>query len=229
MLVVLLVAVTACAPRAPEGGAASEVRDEHGGRLTPTQAGRASRMLYGNFLAGGASVEISVAYSSALAVAMSGEVDWRDHRGRLTVKTVESGRGRVVWQRLVFTPEAVYTQAATERPDRARSVDGRWVRRAPDPSGHPIDSVIALVVGLAAIRPDNPLLVRQGVLRFARSDVVAGSRVDVFTDPAKGVAYWVDRRTGALRRVRGTLPGFVGPCVIDLSRHRHVRVAVPPI
>ena len=196
------------------------------GRLTPDQAGRASRMLYENHLAGGASVEIAVTYSSQLTVAMSGAVDWSDHRGRFTVTTVDTRDGRAVRQQVVFTSDDVYARplADSSAPPEAQ---GRWTRRPPDRIGHPIDRVIALVAGLAAVRPDNPLLVRQGPLRAGHPALVAGARADVFTDRVKGVRYWVDRHTGELLRVRGALPGFAGPCVIDLRHHRRVVVDVP--
>jgi hypothetical protein len=199
-----------------------------GSKPTERDAERLARMLSDNHRAGGASFTASTDYSADVSVALDGEVDWSGARGAFTAtSTFADGRPQET-QDVIYTEDAVYTQAtAQQRTVLAQQGHAgvRWIRRAPDVGGRPLDQVVDLIASLAATRPDNPRLVVQGDLTFDRQEQIEGSTTDVFTSP-KG-SYWLSSATGRLVRFQGTLPGFAGPVVVDLTRPGPVDITIP--
>ncbi len=199
-----------------------------GSKLTERDAERLARMLYENHQGSGASFTASADYAGGAAVALDGEVDWTDGRGAFTAtSTFADGRPQQR-QDVIYTEDAVYTEATAQEANLLAQQGRpgiRWIRRAPDVEGRPLDQVIDLIASLASPRPDNPRLLVQGDLTFDRQEQVEGSTADVFTSP-KG-SYWLASDSGRLIRFQGTLPGFAGPVVVDLARRGPVDVTEP--
>jgi hypothetical protein len=190
-------------------------------RLSASQALRVSQMLYRNHRDGYAEVKVATTYPPSLSVFLRGVVDWPDHAGRFVVTTSQPG-GAPVSQRVVFVGDTVYT---ADDPSGGRPQT--WNSRPAEPGGRPIDQIFGLVSALASTKPDNPTLLQEGDLRVDHRETVRGVVAEVFTTRRKGLSYWVGRRSGVLLRVRGTLPGFSAPVVLDLAPHRPERITAP--
>lgn len=191
------------------------------GHLTDAQALRASQMLYRNHLLGGATLQVSALYPPDLSVTLRGAVDWSDRAVRLVVTTSRPGSAPRS-QLVVVVGATVFTNESATAADA-----GRWSSRPIAVAARPLDRLCRLVLALAAVKPDNPTLLQEGDLRFDRHEVVRGMDADVFSVARKGMSYWVSRKGGRLLRVRGTLPGFAGPAVIDLLHPRAEHIVAP--
>jgi hypothetical protein len=200
-----------------------------GSALSERDAEQLSRVLFENYQAGGAPVQIDADYSSELSVSLDGEVDWANHQGAFTVtSTFADGRPQESVD-VIFTQDAVYTSPTPQEATllAQRGFPGvQWIKRSPEIDSRPLDQVIELTVSLASTRPDNPQLVLQGDMEFDRQEQVEGRAANVFTSPKDGT-YWIDEDSGRLVRFQGTLPGFAGPVVIDIDSARPTAVTLP--
>lgn len=105
--------------------------------------------------------------------------------------------------------------------------------RALDPEAATLDTVLLLLLGLGADRPDNAQLLQQSDAAWLRSDDIDGTGVDVFSGPSDAgssqrganTRFWVDDR-GALLRFEADLPA--GTAVIDLISEDYAGVAPVP-
>ncbi|MFI6325314.1 hypothetical protein ACIBG8_47900 [Nonomuraea sp. NPDC050556] len=99
---------------------------------------------------------------------------------------------------------------------------GQWRARPlrPGPQGSPFDSFLAIMLGLAADRPDNPqLLLQQGAAWIGEDGELDGFRgPNSGRDGSRGggIRYWIDRR-GRLHRLELTL-GTAEPMTVLLER-----------
>lgn len=184
-------------------------------------------------------VPVDVTYpAQSGAVHLSGDVDFRRELGYVRLST--DGRSDAGSTGLVqFTPSAVAFEA------------GSFAQLPPDPQpagwevlpmvttgANPLHTVMRLVLGLGADRPENSSLLRQQGALWLRSDTVDGVAVDVFSGPSGSAAQtalptagppasavadggsrtrlWVDA-TGRLRRFEARIGSSTQWTVIDLG------------
>lgn len=200
-----------------------------GSPLSADDTARLSQLLYRNYADGGAEVTVSFDYSTDLSVLLSGVVDWVGHTGRLSVTTTFAGDRPPDRQAIVFQEDAVYESATPDDVSRL-AAGGRpgveWLRRAPDPTGRPIDQIIGLLVSLAATRPDNPQLLAQGETTYDRREEVGGETADVYVTKS-GASYWVSVDDDRLVRFKGLLEGFTAPVLLDFTSPGPQAVEIP--
>lgn len=224
----LLLPLAGCGSSDSGGATTTTAVRAAGSKPTPRDAERLSRMLYENHRSSGASFTASADYTEQASVALDGQVDWTGGAGSFTAtSTYVDGRPQERVD-VIYTRDAVYTEASPQEANLLAQQGRpgiRWIRRAPDLEGRPLDQVIDLIASLAAPRPDNPRLVLQGDLTFDRQELVEGSTTDVFT--SKKGTYWLSSQTGRLVRFQGSLPGFAGPVVVDLARRGPVDITIP--
>lgn len=163
------------------------------------------------------------------ALSLHGRVDYRAGLGIAAVATgAESAV--VAWNTSTFIGwdatgdgESVPTQAPVE-PGGSRPLD---------PRSASVDTVLLLLLGLGADRPDNAQLLQQSDAAWMRSDQIGGISVDVFSGPtdagsagqAGTTRFWIDR-SGALLRFEADLPA--GTVAIDLIQEKYVAVPGSP-
>lgn len=167
--------------------------------------------------------------TSGTTLSLHGRVDYRATAG-IAATDAEGEPAVITWNErtLIGWEEAgngedIPAQAPVE-PGAARAID---------PRAGTIDSVLLLLLGLGADRPDNAQLLRQSDAAWLRAEDLDGTHVDVFTGPSDAgsgadggtTRFWVDDR-GALRRFEADLPA--GTVVIDLLLESYTPVPVDP-
>ncbi|MEZ5380926.1 MAG: hypothetical protein R2754_03920 [Microthrixaceae bacterium] len=226
-LLVLALGVAGCGGDESQTGSTTPPTRTQGEALTSQDAQSLALALFRNYEVGGATLVADVDYSSELSVHMTGDIDWKNHRGRLEVETIPSDGQPSVAEQVVFDKSEVYTAA---QPDQVRQaeVSGRggvqWVRRTPD-AARPVDQLIALLVSLAATRPENPELLEQQDLVFDRTAAVGELAVVVYRSPV--AEYWIGEDEGTLLRFVGRLRGFGGEASFTFTDQRSVTIATP--
>lgn len=174
-------------------------------KLTQEQAAELSQVLFKNFDAGGATVDVVVPYNGTATFTIHAEVDFKESKGRGTLDTTFTDGRPPEHQQLAWTAK----QAAIT------DSDGQWQQRLLDPKRYPIDQVLALVNGLASQTRDNPALLRQGPSQFLRSETVGTTPVDVYQYGEHTT--WFVNDNGVLVRLTAEIPSFGGPVSIDLQ------------
>jgi hypothetical protein len=197
----------------------------------PLTTEEAERLAVARFLAyqDGSRVFHSEVVADGTAVSLDGRVDYRSGVG---IAVAGSGEESAVltWNgtTLVGWPSSA---AAAEIPAQAPPEPGG--ARPLDPSSSAVDTVLLLVRGLGADRPENAQLLQQSDAEWLRSDDLDGVRVDVIAGPSDAdtgehggnTRYWIDER-GALLRFEADLPA--GTVVVDLDPEDHVAVQASP-
>jgi len=173
-------------------------------KLTQEQAAELSQVLFKNFDAGGATVDVVVPYNSTATFRIHAEVDFKDSKGRGTLDTTFTDGRPPEHQEIAWTDK----QAAIT------DSDGKWQQRLLEPTRYPVDQVLALVNGLASETRDNPALLRQGPSQFLRTETVGTTPVDVYRYGERTT--WFVDDAGALVRLTAEIPSFGGPVSIDL-------------
>jgi hypothetical protein len=173
-------------------------------KLTQEQAAELSQVLFKNFDAGGATVDVVVPYNATATFTIHADVDFKESKGRGTLDTTFTDGRPPERQQLAWTSQ----QAAIT------DSDGQWQQRLLDPKKYPVDQVLALVNGLASQTRDNPALLRQGPSQFLRTETVGTTPVDVYKY-GEHTTWFVDD-AGALVRLTAEIPSFGGPVSIDL-------------
>ena len=112
-------------------------------------------------------------------VELEGWFDYTTHTGYALLSVDGLPSDRVTWDGRI-----VATTAGTQLGTPLRSLDG-WQAAALDPRGSPLAVVLAVLSGLGADRPENPLLIRQGGALWLREDTTGGRPVTVFAGPSK--------------------------------------------
>jgi hypothetical protein len=200
---------------APAGTAPGTAPAGAGTPLTAAQALTLAQLLYRDYQLGGARVAVDVPYATGVQVLVTGDVDFKHHEGHLRVVTSANGTSEV--QRVDYTASVVYEQGG---PIVAKALQGHpgrtWVSRPPDPTGRPIDKIIAVLVALASPQRDNPLLVGQSDVRFEGRQGRGRTAVDVYRYSA-AITYLVGASDGLLHQFRATIQGFAGTVSVSLS------------
>jgi hypothetical protein len=180
--------------------------------LSDAEAALLSQVLVRDLAAQGADVGAVVDYGPDTQLVLDGEVDWVEHSGSGTLTTTIAQNAEQAEQTEVTEVRWNETTVAL------RPAGGEWGERAADPSGVPLDQVIALIVASAGSERDNPLLVAQSGARWTGEERIDGADVDVI-DGGGRLTYWIDRADGVLRRLDARIVGFDGPTVITFANH----------
>ena len=151
---------------------------------------------------------------------LQGVADLQDHAAYALVTTQDEPPRHALLQ-WTLQDKAVRETTATTLP-AAPPADG-WQTAALVPTDQ-LDSALALVLNLAADRPDNPLLLQQGGARWLGSDEVDGTPVDVFLGPGADATTderlrWFVDEDGTLLRVDADT-GAEDHLVVDLRPSR---------
>jgi hypothetical protein len=94
---------------------------------------------------------------------------------------------------------------------------GAWISRPVDQRRR-VDQVIAVVMGLAATRPENAVLIQQKQgSAFLRSDTLRGQKVEVVRYGERSI-YWIDPLTGRMLRFEGNNPAGTMPIIVDFGQ-----------
>jgi len=168
----LITGLTACADASPEE--ARPVTTEESQLLAITR--------FASFDAGSRGFAASVR-EEGTDLALQGWVDFHSQLGYASVT------GDFAPQALLWTGNTVGIIPVT--PDLSGNPplpipaldDANWTSRPGDPTSSRLDSVLAVIAGLGADRPDNPLLVQQTGALWLREDEVDGVAVTVFAAP----------------------------------------------
>lgn len=154
---------------------------------------------------------LSVSYSAADSTLWAEcRVDFQAHVGY--GHFIVQGNPTDTYALLQWTPDAlaaVGTQG-TELPPQPPP-DAPWEQRSLDASSSSLDTVLAVTLGLAADRPENPLLLQQNGARWLGGDEVEGVPVDVISGPSAeqgqsdSLIYFIDE-TGTMHRLVVNFP-----------------------
>ncbi|MFC7405409.1 hypothetical protein [Georgenia alba] len=233
-----------------DGGGDDRGGDSGGGGATPRpitseEAERLAVMRFRNVDAGTRS--LSARYEEqGHRVEIDGWFDYGAGAGYGVVSTAGAPGDAVVWDdmRVAIAPEP--PDAVGEPPSSFE----RWSIAPVDPQGSAVGSLFAIVAGLGADRPENPLLLQQGGALWLRTDRVGDQEVTVFAGPtapsgeqggpaegdgeqtsgpvdpdAANVRYWLDE-TGLAHRVEVRVG--TSWARIDLGPAEDVTVTPPP-
>jgi hypothetical protein len=186
--------------------------------LTDTEAALLSQVLVRDLEAEGADVRAVVEYGPDTQLVLDAAIDWVEHTGEGTLTTTiepSADPGPAGEQEEVTEVTDVRWNETTVA---LRAAGGEWTRRPADPSGVPLDQVIALLVATAGPERDNPLLVAQSGAQWIGEEEVDGVTVDVI-DGGGRLTYWIGRDDGVLRRLEARIAGFDAPTIITFERH----------
>lgn len=149
-----------------------------------------------------------------------GRVDFREHLGyaNVLIDGQPSTYALLQWNfATVAAADAQSQQLPEQPPERAP-----WQPRKLEPNSSAFDTGLALVLNLAADRPENPVLLRQNGAQWHGKAKVGEEEVDVFSGPGEdntvsdNLLYFVDDDS-QLRKVVADLPRTEEDAVITLT------------
>ena len=100
----------------------------------------------------------------------------------------------------------------------------RYVASPLNPSAAGLDSVLALLNGLAATKPENALLLQQGKARYLGLGTIAGKRFERYRSGS--LTLWL-ASDGTIRHVSAFVNSYASPVGIDLLEHARQAIGVP--
>jgi hypothetical protein len=219
LLGVALVALAAVAPAAQARPAAD------GTPLTPHQADRLSRALYADYVKGGARLRVSLPALRGSARVLAGRIDWHAHLA--TAALTHPGTPGEPARTLLWSPSAVLETGVPGLRIAAAAVghpQARYVASALAPSSAGLDSVLALLNGLAATKPENALLLQQGKSRYLGLATIDRARCETYRSGS--LTIWL-APDGAIRRVAAYVNSYAKPVRIDLLAHARQTIGIP--
>jgi hypothetical protein len=179
-----------------------------------------------NALDGGAVVEVVSSFLiDGSTVSMRAEVDWSGHTGRALVMATGTEQAIV---EVFWNDTTVFERIPSLDPLLAgRGMPSvRYVARPADTENRQLDRAIALLVGLAAEVPDNPVLLQQKEgSAFLRDDVLRGEAVTVLRYGQQTV-YWLDA-AGVMHRFEGNSTGKNAPIIVDVYERGEQQITFP--
>lgn len=179
-----------------------------------------------NALDGGAVVEVVSSFLiDGSTVSMRAEVDWSTHTGHALV--VATGTEQAIAE-VFWNDTTVFERIPSLDPLLAgRGAPSiRYVARPADTENRQLDRAIALLVGLAAEAPDNPVLLQQKEgSAFLRDDVLRGEAVTVLRFGQQTV-YWLDAG-GAMHRFEGNSAAKNAPIIVDVYERGAQQITFP--
>jgi len=179
-----------------------------------------------NALDGGAVVEVVSSFLiDGSTVSMRAEVDWSGHTGRALVMATGTEQAIV---EVFWNDTTVFERIPSLDPLLAgRGMPSvRYVARPADTENRQLDRAIALLVGLAAEVPDNPVLLQQEEgSAFLRDDVLRGAAVTVLRYGQQTV-YWLDA-AGVMHRFEGNSTAKNAPIIVDVYERGEQQITFP--
>jgi len=197
--------------------------------LSRVQSERLAQAAFLNFQAGGARFEANSAFlgnGNNVALTLTGEIDWKNHVGRAVVRGdgPDAGLIEVYWEE---------TFVLERRPAMDELVSSRggpttpWIMRTPEPTKRQLDRMLAIIVGLAAVQPDNAVLLLQDESNvFVRPDELRGTKTEVLRFGERNL-YWLDATDGTMLRFEGNSTAGNAPTVIDFLERGPVDIPRP--
>jgi hypothetical protein len=168
--------------------------------MSAAQADRLALARFTEYQAGASSIEAFVPISGQ-TFKVSGRIDWRQHRGIAVITPTASPTAAAAvpasdTQLLLWTSDWLAVRGTWKgaAPDKPPS-DG-WTFRGWQP-GAELDTVLQLILRLAADRPENAQLLRQSGAAVLRTDTVGTEPVTVYQGPSpqdgsgSHTRYWV--------------------------------------
>jgi hypothetical protein len=217
---VVVVVLAAC------GGSSEPAGDRP---VTDAEAARMADTLFENHDVGGAEFELRARLPDGTRLDLSGEVDWRGHRGRAAVDASggpDAAIDEVAWTATSVLERIPALDALAEQVGRPA---GRMWERSPAPGRRDLDAMIQLITSLAATRPDNAgLIAQEPGTAFLRHDTVPGTEVsvDVFRYGERTV-YWLAADEVTMWRFEGNDAAASRPVVVDLREHGTREITLP--
>jgi hypothetical protein len=191
-------------------------RDTTERSLTNEEAGWLAGILLDNLDRGGARFGLSVgAPGGADSLRLDGEVDWAGHAGRATCdgRGSEANITEVIWgETIVIERRPRLTGVIVDNVTLPA-----YFSRPPEIPGRLLDRMLSIIIALAGVRSDNPVLVAQepGSAYLGRSDIGGVEVVRLRYGQRSVYSLAVDDR----RLLRAELQDSAGsfPIVIDLG------------
>lgn len=167
--------------------------------LSRAQASRLAEIQVDNLTAGGASFVVSLRTATGDTVALTGAVDWTNHRGHavVTASGAEADLAEIIWTDSMMLERRPLLSA--ELLD-AENVAVDWIARAPSPAGRVIDKAVAIVAALAGSQVDNAVLIAQTPGSAYLGTVPLGGRTVEVLRFGQENRYSLDVETGDLVR-----------------------------
>ena len=198
--------------------------------MTAAQADRLSLARFTEYQLGASSIDALVPISGQ-TFKISGRVDWTAHRALATIGSATAGAPASAAQLLQWTPDWLAVRGTWQGavPD-APPPDG-WTFRQWQP-GAELDTVLRLILELAADRPENAQLLRQSGAAVLRTDTVGGEPVTVYQGPTSQTGtdshtrYWI-ADDGSLLRFEARIGTDSAWARVDVLRG--TAKPVPPI
>jgi len=188
-----------------------------GSRLTGPQAAALAQTLFTNYDNGGATIDVTIPYGPAATFRLTGDIDWKTHRGRGRLETQYRDGRPSQTNELAWTPDAIaVTDPAT----------GAWSVHRADPDKASLDRVLRLVDSLSSDRPENAQLLRQSDAVFLRNETVDGTELEVFRVGPR-TTYWIEPDTGRMHRAQADFNGFAAPVTVGLTAPGPRTVVLP--
>lgn len=189
--------------------------------MTAAQADRLALARFTEYQLGAGTIQAVVPISGQ-TFKISGRVDWRSHRGLATIAPTSAGAPASTVQLLEWTPDWLAVRGTWNGsvPD-SPPADG-WTPREWQ-SGAELDTVLRLILDLAADRPENAQLLRQSGAAVLRRDTVGNDPVTVYQGPSSQdgtgshTRYWI-ADDGSLLRFEARVGDDATWARVDVNR-----------
>jgi hypothetical protein len=184
--------------------------------ITQAEASVLADLLVRNHDAGGAHLVATVPFGVA-TFRLTGDVDWANHVGRVTVHTEVRGKAAGPDRDVVWNPDVVFEEVpGLEERLAARGRPGvEWVARQLDPRASKLHLVLQLIDTTSSTQRDNPVLLMSNGVRWLRRDRVGATRVDVYRN--QRTTYWVGRTDHRLHRLEAALGATRSTATVTFS------------
>ncbi len=183
--------------------------------VTNDEADRIADTFFENFDAGGAGFVVRAVMPDGQSITLDGDVDFVGGAGRALVQADGdlAAADEVAWlgdSVLVHypgLPDAAATFSRDAQP---------WVGRPADPATYDLDSLVAVVMALAAPQRENSLLIQQNGVQWLRTDDSSGVEADVF-QYGDATRVWLEADGIMMMRFEGNNSDGDRPVVVELA------------
>lgn len=210
--VLLLSTLTGCSPSDEYG----EVEPRE---VTTEEAERLSLVRMNNYDQQSSAFTMSM-NSDGKKMWLEGRVDFREHLGyaNAVIDGPPNTYALLQWDFKTVAAAEAQSQELPEQPPKREP----WQPRKLEPSSSTFDTGLALVLNLAADRPENPVLLQQNGAQWHGKAEVGDTEVDVFSGPGEDntvsdkLLYFVDEKSH-LRKIIADLPRTEEDAIITLT------------
>jgi hypothetical protein len=226
VLVAAVAVVALAAAGCSSGGTDRSDRAPAARDITQSEASVLADLLVRNHDAGGAHLVATVPFGVA-TFRLTGDVDWANHVGRVTVHTDVRGRAATPDRDVVWNPDVVFEEVpGLEQRLAARGRPGvEWVARQLDPRASNLHLVLQLIDTTSSTQRDNPVLLMSNGVRWLRRDHVGATSVDVYRN--QRTTYWVGRKDHRLHRLEAALGATRSTATVTFSDLGPRTIATP--